>query len=95
MLIARSCNSDLELFDKIEQSKEFRDDPEVHKMPVVVFWGKDDPGIQEYSWNAVQYFSNHGFKDFQHKKFAGGHLRRPDVAYKYWEPRLPHAGPKP
>ena len=96
MLIARSCNSDVELFDKVTQIQEKAGRmAEVRKTPVVIFWGKDDPGIQEHCWNAVQYFSNHGFTDFQHKKLAGGHLRRPEIAYKYWQPRLPHPPPAP
>jgi poly(3-hydroxybutyrate) depolymerase len=89
MLVAMSCNSDDGLFDKITLT------PELRKEPVVIFWGMDDPALQEHCWRAVQYFSNHGFTDFQHKTFRGGHLRRPDIAYRYWQSRLPHPPPTP
>ena len=96
MLIARSCNSSVDLFDKITEDQEkARRMEEVRKTPVVIYWGKDDPAIQDYCWNAVQYFSNHGYTDFQHRKLAGGHLRRPEIAYKFWQPRLPHPAPMP
>jgi poly(3-hydroxybutyrate) depolymerase len=91
MLVAMSCNSDVELFDKITQSPEFRDNPNVRNIPVVVFWGMDDQVIQDFCWNAVEYFSTHGFKNFQHRKIRGGHLRRPDVVYNYWKAVLPHS----
>ena len=85
MLVAMSCNSDVGLFDTITLT------PEVRKIPVVIFWGMDDQVIQDYCWTAVQYFSNHGFTNFQHRKIRGGHLRRPDVVYNYWKAVLPHS----
>jgi poly(3-hydroxybutyrate) depolymerase len=87
MLVAMSCNSDDGLFDSIKLT------PEARKMPVAVFWGKDDQGIQSHCWRAVQYLTNHGFKSLQHKKMDGGHIRRPDEVYRFWRPYLPKSQP--
>jgi len=84
MLIARNCNSDLKIFQRIELTDQVR------RLPVVVFWGKDDlTEIGRQSWQAVRWMGERGFTNLHHKKYAGGHLRRPETAYSYWRRILP------
>jgi poly(3-hydroxybutyrate) depolymerase len=83
MLVARSCNSDVGLFEKIELTDAAR------RLPIMVFWGRDDMGIQKQCWGAVEYLKTHGFKNVHLKMVKGGHLRRPDLTYAYWQPHLP------
>jgi len=84
MLVARNCNSSIELFERIQLSDAAR------AMPVVIFWGKDDLGeINRQSWQAVRWLSEHGLKNVERKKYSGGHLRRPETAYSYWARLLP------
>jgi poly(3-hydroxybutyrate) depolymerase len=84
MLIARNCNSSIKLFEQIELNDTGR------ALPVVIFWGKDDlQEINRQSWQAVRWLSEHGLKNVERKKYAGGHLRRPETAYSYWRGSLP------
>lgn len=83
MLIARSCNTDVSILEQVPLTDGAR------AMPVVIFWGKDDPGLQSQNWDSVAFFANHDFTRLKHHKFRGGHLRRPDLAYKYWMPFMP------
>ncbi len=86
MLIARACNSSERLFERIEATDEAR------KLPIKIFWGKDDlKPIRDQSWYAVRYLSEHGFRRVDYKKTRGGHLRRPEIAYRYWRETLPAA----
>lgn len=85
MLIARACNSSISLFERIKFTDETR------KLPVMIFWGKDDlKPIQDQSWEAFAYLRGRR-KCFKTRKreIEGGHLRRPDIAYGLWEPHLP------
>lgn len=84
MLIARACNSSVDLFEHIELTDDAR------KLPIVIFWGKDDLGkIKNQSWAAFRYLREHGFRKTEREKIKGGHLRRPDVAYRFWRDVLP------
>ncbi len=83
MLIARGCNSSVELFERIELTDAAR------KLPIRIFWGKDDPALGSQSWQAVRWLGEHGFRRMDYKKISGGHLRRPDVAYRLWRKVLP------
>jgi len=84
MLVARGCNSSDVLFDRIKLTDEAR------RLPVAIFWGRDDlPEINRQSWAAVRWLSEHDFKHVERRKIRGGHLRRPDIAYRYWRPMLP------
>ena len=80
MLIARACNSRIDLFEKIELTDEAR------KLPILIFWGKDDLGpLKDQSWQAFRYLRLHGFAGAEKKKVEGGHLRRSTMAYQYWQ----------
>lgn len=84
MLVARACNSDMEMMDKIDLTKAAK------KLPVLIFWGKSDlEVIQKQSWDSFNYLRTHGFDGVEQKEVLGGHLRRPEMAYDAWRPRLP------
>ena len=84
MLIGRNCNSDLEMVGSIELTDATR------ALPVMIFWGKDDlKQIQDQSWAAFRYLREHRCFKVQHKEIAGGHLRRPELAYRVWCDYLP------
>lgn len=83
MLIARSCNTDIEMMDQIELTDRAR------KMPIVMFWGRDDTVMQKDCWAGVEFCSNRHFTNLKHFRAVGGHLRRPELTYKYWLPYLP------
>jgi len=84
MLVARACNSSEDIFGEAELTDRSK------RLPVRVFWGKDDLGvIAEQSWAAIRWLSEHGMKDLAWDKTDGGHLRRPEKAYAYWRKVLP------
>lgn len=85
MLIARACNSDVPMF---EEKIPITD--AVRKLPVVIFCGKDDlQQIQTQSWAAFRYLRERGCPKAVHKEIQGGHLRRPELAYRLWLEHLP------
>lgn len=84
MLIARDCNSNIAIFERIGVTDEIR------KMPIVIFWGTSDlQPIQDQSWAAYRWLRRHECFQTRREEIAGGHLRRPDIAYKLWAARLP------
>ena len=84
MLIGRNCNSDLGILEGAEITDAVR------KLPVMIFWGKDDlKEIQDQSWRAFRYLRERGCAQAEHKEILGGHLRRPELAYRVWRERLP------
>ncbi|MCJ7544373.1 MAG: alpha/beta hydrolase-fold protein [Phycisphaerae bacterium] len=84
MLIARNCNCDVDMLGGIELTDAAR------TLPVVIFWGKDDlKRIQDQSWAAFRYLREHRCFQVEHKEIQGGHLRRPELAYRMWRERLP------
>ncbi len=91
MLVSRACNSSVSLFERVKFTDETR------KLPVIIFFGKDDlKPIQDQSWRAFEYLRGRRrcFKT-KKKEIAGGHLRRPGLAYRFWEPLLPAELKKP
>lgn len=83
MLIARACNANLKLFERVELTDETR------KLPVAIFWGKDDfKSIRDQSWLAYRWLYQRGVKPTR-QEFGGGHIRRPDVAWEMWKNHLP------
>jgi poly(3-hydroxybutyrate) depolymerase len=84
MLIARACNSDVRMMEETIQPTDA-----ARRMPIVVFWGKDEAVLTQQGWEAFEYLRNHGFKKARMQEVAGGHLRRPELAYKLWEKSLP------
>ena len=86
MLVSRAGNSDLAMLDRIELTDEAR------RMPIRIFWGRDDlKPIANQGWAAFRWLRQHGFKNVGRKKISGGHVRHPEVAYKYWRKTLPES----
>jgi predicted peptidase len=84
MLLARACNSDLQMLERIELSDRAR------RLPIRIFWGKGDFGrIRDESWAAIRYLRNHECFQTKWKKVKGGHIRRPELAYALWKQVLP------
>ena len=83
-LIARACNSHLDIFERIELTDEAR------QLPIEIFWGKDDlKPLRDQSWAAFRYLRERGFCRAHRQETKGGHFRRPEMAYKLWEKYLP------
>ncbi len=84
MLVARACNSDMKLFERIELSDGAK------RLPIRIFWGKDDFGpIRDQSWDAIRFLRTHECYGTEYRKIDGGHLRRPEQAYSMWREVLP------
>jgi len=84
MVIARACNSDVEMMDRIKVTDDLR------KLPVTIFWGRDDmKSINTQSWEAFEWLRVHKCYVAKAKKVEGGHFRRPERAYEYWLEHLP------
>ena len=85
MLVARACNSSVSLFERVKFTEDTR------SLHVVIFWGKDDlKPIQDQSWSAFEYLrGRRRCFNTRKKEIQGGHLRRPGLAYRFWEPQLP------
>jgi len=83
-LIARACNSHVDIFERIELTDEAR------KVPLEIFWGKDDlKPLRDQSWAAFRYLREHGFRKAQKQETKGGHFRRPEMAHRLWQKHLP------
>lgn len=80
-LVARACNSDDRIFERIELT------PKTRRIPVIIYVGKDDHALKDPSWLAFGWLRKHGWtpKNSDMKKKRGGHIRRPDLAYQYWQ----------
>jgi predicted peptidase len=84
MLIARDCNSSVRLLEQLQLTEDARN------LPIAIFWGKDDLSpIKKQSWEAFAWLRRHKFYNAKQHQIAGGHLRRPDVAYRLWVLHLP------
>jgi len=83
MLVARSCNSDMRIFERITLSDAAR------KLPIFIYWGRDDPGIAGQSWQAFRWLREHRCFQTERRKIRGGHQRRPEIAYEHWRSHLP------
>jgi predicted esterase len=77
LLVGRSCNSSIDLFEHIELTDEAR------QLPIFIFWGKDDPAYK-MGWQAYEYLRMKGFRKMVKREIDGGHWRRPGVAYDAW-----------
>lgn len=87
-LVARSCNCELEIFERIELTDAARE------VPILIFWGKDDfARIRDQSWAAFRYLRRHGFNNTEMEEIDGGHIRRPDLAYDFWKRQPRATGP--
>jgi len=82
VLTARACNSSIDIFESITLTDRAR------QLPIFLFWGKDDVGLQEQGWQAFRYLREHRFFNTRMKETQGAHLRRPDIAYGFWSQYL-------
>ena len=90
MLIARACNSDIGLFERLDFTDQTR------TLPVAIYWGKDDlKAIRDQSWQAFEYLRRRECFATTRKQVKGGHLRRPELAYRLWLKHLPRKYHKP
>jgi poly(3-hydroxybutyrate) depolymerase len=79
MLIARACNSDVGLLEQVRLTEAAR------RLPVLIFWGKDDlKPLRDQSWQAFRYLREHGCIHAEREELDGGHLRRPELAWRFW-----------
>ncbi len=81
VLIARACNSDVRILERVGVA------PNTPRVPVVIFYGKDDLApIQKQSIATFQWLRRHGWNkhNSRWKETRGGHLRRPETSYTYW-----------
>jgi len=83
MLVSRGGNSSLKIFENIKLSDAAR------KLPIMIFWGKDDVFTSKAGWRAFRWLRLNGVATAEMKKVKGGHLRRPEAAYTFWRPHLP------
>jgi predicted peptidase len=87
MLIARDCNYDMDVLKKIDYTEDVR------KLPILILWGRDESVIPTQSWEAFRFLREHKCFQTTRDEVPGGHLRRPDVAYQAWAPRLGKEAP--
>ncbi len=84
MLVARACNSDLGLLERAWVSQQ------VKTLPIMIYWGRDDlKPIHDQSWQAYRFLRERGCFKVEKTEVSGGHLRRPEVAYRLWLKHLP------
>ena len=84
MLIARDCNCTTKMLESIPITAAARN------LPIMIFWGEDDlPAIRDQSWATFRYLRENEFYGTERKETKGGHLDRPDVAWREWSRRLP------
>ena len=85
-LVARACNFDSKILASLGITEELR------KMPMLIFYGKTGINpissllnpLANQSWEAFRYFREHKCFNAKIKAIAGGHLRRPEIAYNFW-----------
>ena len=80
MLISRAANCDVATLERIELSKTAR------KLPIFVYWGKDDPEMRKHGYAAFRWLRLHECYETRKDEIQGGHWRRPQVAYRAWRP---------
>lgn len=85
MLISRNCNLDMDLIRTISFTDVTR------KLPMKIYWGKDDVKlIQDQGWQMMEFLRRQRqCYSVTHQKIAGGHFRKPDQAYAFWQEHLP------
>ncbi len=83
MLIGRSVNFSVNIMEDIEAT------PEARNMPILIFWGRDDPA-SGMGWDAYEYLRSHGFFSTERRKIEGGHWRHPRICTEAWRERWSH-----
>jgi predicted esterase len=84
MLIAQACNTDVEMMGRISLTDRAR------KLPIRIFWGRDDPVLRSQSWQAVRFLRNNECYNTEWEQIEGGHFRpSPERAWSLWLEVLP------
>jgi poly(3-hydroxybutyrate) depolymerase len=84
MLIARACNTDVQMMEELIPITDA-----AKRMPISIYWGKDEEVLTKQGYAVFEYLRRHGYKQAKMQEVAGGHLRRPELAYKQWLAHLP------
>jgi poly(3-hydroxybutyrate) depolymerase len=84
MLIARACNTDVQMMEDLVPVTDG-----AKRMPIAIYWGKDEAVLTKQGYEVFEYLRRHGFKKAKMQEVLGGHLRRPELAYKLWLEHLP------
>ncbi len=77
-LVARACNSDIDIFESIELTDSVR------ALPVIIVQPRDDFGmLTKQSWQAFRWLR---YRDCtaEHHQIKGGHSRHPEAAWRLW-----------
>ena len=83
-MVARGCNSCPDLFKRVAVT------PELQNMPIIILHGKDDFGrISAESWAAFRWLRERKCFETTRHKIIGGHIRQPELAWRYWRKHLP------
>lgn len=83
-LVARDCYTDMEMMDGIELTDAARN------LPMLIFNGKHGWGrLSAHGWDAFRFLRENRCYQADRKEVAGGQLRRPKRAYRFWAPHLP------
>jgi len=84
MLIARACNSSMDIFEGAPILDAAKD------MPIIIYWGRDDAKpIRDQSWQAYRWLRQHSYLRTERHIIRGGHIRHPELAWRYWQAVLP------
>lgn len=83
MLIARDCYVDMQILKELElDGQAWR---EARQLEMLIFNGKDSGGgLAGHGWRAYRFLRENHCLNAKRKEMAGGRLRRPEKAYKYW-----------
>ena len=83
-LAARACNSDVEIFERIQLTDQARN------MPIIIIRGRDDlMPLSQQSLAAYAWLRQHRCFNTEHHKIQGGHIRQPQIAWSQWRKFLP------
>lgn len=85
MLIARACNSDIDLLEEVGVNEKNQD------QKVFIYWGKDDlKKIRDEGWQAFRFLRERGVPA-EMDTIEGGHQGRPERAWEHWQKTLPRS----
>jgi poly(3-hydroxybutyrate) depolymerase len=83
VLVGRAANVDVEMLEAISPP------PEAKKLPIYLFVGRDDiKALRDQAWAAYRWLRERDY-DAERHRVEGGHLRRPEIAWKFWQQHLP------
>ncbi len=85
MLVSAGGNADDRVFERVPIT------PEMKKLHIAIWHGRDDHYVRDQAYVAYKWLRSPKVQCFQTtlKQADGGHQRRPDVTYGFWQPFLP------